>query len=1269
MASRRRPLETGSGRVRTPEVRASFQVVLFLSADGSPLLTEVAKSATAHRGAAVIVVAPRAHFDGAQRPDHGVPIVPGRTYVADDLRGIGLRHQKFIKTRPGPHSSGTFLEGLAREFGRHVLAVVLSGNDVGLLPGFQKLIAAGARVIVRDPEESNVDALPRGIVGSLCATSVSPSVNLSTEVARHVSPKNEARSEADGSAALNPSPAEGQDEPYPVDPAREATFRRILMMLKNRFTVDLTHYKPSTIHRRIERRMSIEGSESLSEFADRLQASSEALRALHDELFVHVTHFFRDPESFRALRDGVFAPLLRASQPGATLRIWVPGCSTGEEAYSLAIGLSEFLEEQQASVGIQLFATDISDAAIQHARRGVYPSTALNGLPPERLERFFSKTDEGFKVTKALRDVCVFSRHDVTSHPPFARLDLISCRNVLIYFGPELQRRVFPVFHYALKPNGFLWLGQAELPGATSKLFAVVDPKHKICTKLPAPSTVSGATLGPVVDRRLLPESPRELPRVAPSTHKTADELILFRYGPPGVVIDHELEVNQFRGRTAPFIGPPAGKPTQHLLKLAHPDLVAPIRILIQAAKRENRSVRQERVPLVNGASHQLIAIEVSPLNPSAAPNERQYLVLFDDSAQPRPQPRSKRDARVRVSKAHHSSKKIIEELQDELDTLREHQQALVEQFESAQEELTSANEELQATNEEFQSTNEELETAKEELQAANEELISLNDELNGRNGELVAANERLARGEDRFRLLVESVKDYAIYMLDPEGRISSWNEGARRLKGYEASEILGQHYSRFFSDEDRAAHAPEAELEQARVDGRFDAAGWRIRKDGSRFWAGVVLTRIHDSRGRLLGFAKVTRDLTERRIAEEELARNERRSRLMISGVRDYAIFMLGPDGRVASWNDGARRLKGYEEREVLGKHFSAFYPPEDVANGKTERELATALAEGRVEDEGWRVRKDGTRFWANVVITRVTDTEGELLGFTKVTRDLTERRRAEDALRLANESLEVRVRERTEQLEQALRVRDDFLSIASHELKTPLTSLKIHLQLVKRALQTIQVPQVQAAADTVQRSLRQTVNLEELIEDLLDVSRLQSSRLELQRSEVNVASLVEEITARFAPQLMQAQMPLELDLDRTLTATWDSRRMGQVVANLIANAIKYASKAPLKVRVYTSAGRARVDVVDRGPGIAKEKQAAIFERFERGDAPQNVGGLGLGLFIAHRIVDAHGGSLRVESEMGHGATFTVETPLASTPGETTPHGRSPTPSAVVLS
>ena len=360
-----------------------------------------------------------------------------------------------------------------------------------------------------------------------------------------------------------------------------------------------------------------------------------------------------------------------------------------------------------------------------------------------------------------------------------------------------------------------------------------------------------------------------------------------------------------------------------------------------------------------------------------------------------------------------------------------------------------------------------------------------------------------------RFRMLTESVKDYAIFMLDTDGYIETWNDGATRLKGYTADEAIGLHFSAFYPEADVAAGKCEEALEIALREGRCEREGWRIRKDGARFWADAILTPMRDDGGRVVGFAKVTRDLTARRAAEIALHESEERFRLLVATVKDYAIFVLDPTGHVATWNAGAQRIKGYAPEEIIGSHFSRFYCEEDVASGKCEMELEVAARQGRFEDEGWRVRKDGSRFWANVVLTALRDESGTLVGFAKVTRDLTDRRRAEEE------------RLRLSQAQEAVRLRDDFLSIASHELNTPLTTTKMQIDSLLEQRQDLG-PRVLPKVERIARSVSR---LTQLIDALLDVSRLTTGRLALRPAEVDLVALAEEAVERMQEDAARAR------------------------------------------------------------------------------------------------------------------------------------------------
>jgi len=492
------------------------------------------------------------------------------------------------------------------------------------------------------------------------------------------------------------------------------------------------------------------------------------------------------------------------------------------------------------------------------------------------------------------------------------------------------------------------------------------------------------------------------------------------------------------------------------------------------------------------------------------------------------------------------------------------------------------------------------------------------------------------------MRLMVEAVVDYAIFMLDVDGHIRSWNTGAQRLKGYTADEVVGQHFSIFYAEEDRQSGHPDDELRQAKRDGRYEEEGWRIRKDGTQFWANVVITALFDEHGQHIGFTKVTRDFTERRFAEERLRQSEERLRLLVESVKDYAIYMLDADGVITTWNAGAQRIKGYTAAEVIGRHFSIFYPPEAIAAGHPRHELEIATKEGRYEEEGWRVRKDGTRLWVNVVISAVYDPSQTIIGFAKVTRDLTDWRRIEQhALQAEIEA--VNERARASEAQRMVQVRDEFISVAGHELRTPLTALQLKLQGLEQAVTKSGAGKI---AERVQGALRQVDRLNGLVERLLDVSRIVAGSLAMKLEDADFTALVRQVVEDLREPALQGGCELRLHAHDKIIARCDKTRMEQVVVNLVSNAIKYGERKPIDIRLETTDSSVLLVVTDHGIGIALEDIDRIFGRFERAVPVRHYGGLGLGLYVTRNIVEAHGGTIKVTSRAGQGSTFMIEVP-----------------------
>jgi PAS domain S-box-containing protein len=482
-----------------------------------------------------------------------------------------------------------------------------------------------------------------------------------------------------------------------------------------------------------------------------------------------------------------------------------------------------------------------------------------------------------------------------------------------------------------------------------------------------------------------------------------------------------------------------------------------------------------------------------------------------------------------------------------------------------------------------------------------------------------------LRENEERFRSLVQGVKDYAIFMLDKRGFITTWNAGARAIKGYEAGEIIGSHFSRFYPAEALARHLPDEELRVATIEGRFEDEGWRLRKDGSRFWANVVITAIRDEAGTLTGFSKITRDLTERRRHEEALRASEERFRLLVDGVTEYAIIMLDQNGAVSSWNAGAQRIKGYSAAEILGRHCACFFTPEDIAANRPWLELSRARLEGQVLSEGWRVRKDKSLFWAGSVITALQDSDGQFYGFAKLTQDLTQKRHAEN---LANTAQRM----------------NEFIAMLAHELRNPLAPIRNAVELMRR----------KGLSDATLESMRQTIDrqsahLSRLLDDLLDANRISRGQFSLDRSIVDLREVLARSIESSRPLIESHAHRLTTSIPpQPLIVEGDAVRLTQALVNLLNNAAKYTPDGGrIDLSIRHDERDVEISVQDNGRGIAAEELERIFDLFVQVDA-KAAGGLGIGLALVRRIVDLHRGFISARSDgLGRGSTFTMRLPL----------------------
>ncbi len=688
----------------------------------------------------------------------GARVTPNRVYVIpENVNLIIERGVLRLTARPAGRTVNMpvdcFFRSLAEDQGERAIGVILSGTSSDGALGIDAIKGAGGITMAQD-QTAKYDGMPRAAVATGCIDFVLPPDRIARELAR---------------IALHPYVrfGAGDAEPPRAEPHSQP-LSRIFALLRSASTVDFSLYKHTTIRRRLERRKALHKLESMDEYVAYLEENPAEVEALCRELLIKVTAFFRDPEVFTALKNKFLPEIVARLRPDMPIRVWVPGCATGEEAYSLAIVLLEYLRERNLNSPIQIFATDISDEALEKARAGVYVENISMDVSADRLRRFFVKHNGGYQVSQAVRDLCVFARQNVAKDPPFSKVDLISCRNLLIYLEAVLQKRIIPMFHHALKPHGLLVLGGSETIGAFEDLFEVADKGQRIFMKRhmisPPRFAFEPGNFAAGGDRGTARGSqpPEELH--APDLQREADRVILSQYGPPGVIVNDDFEVVQFRGRTSRYLEPSPGKASLNLLKMVRDGLLLEVRNAIQKVKRSGEPVHKKNVATKQADGFHDVDFDVLPL--AATVQGRHYLVLFRNSEKP-----AAPGARERGRGA---GDRRVEEVKQELIATRQYLQSIIEEQDATNEELQSANEEILSSNEELQSINEELETAKEELQSTNEELTTVNEELQNRNMELSQIN-------DDLHNLLSSV-NIAIVMLSSDLRVRRFTPVAGRI-------------------------------------------------------------------------------------------------------------------------------------------------------------------------------------------------------------------------------------------------------------------------------------------------------------------------------------------------------------------------------------------------------------------------------------------------------------------------------------------------------
>jgi two-component system CheB/CheR fusion protein len=776
-----------------------------------------------------------------------------------------------------------FFRSLAASEGSKAIGVILSGTASDGTLGLKAIKAEGGITFCQDQESAKYDGMPRSAVAAGCVDFVMTPREIAHELVR-----------------LCRHPYVTQAAADNADNAKETRiepdFREIFTILRSATGVDFAYYKDATIRRRILRRMALNQIETPEEYVNFMRQNRGELQSLFQDILINVTQFFREPELFDFLKARVFPAICANRKNDDPIRVWVPGCSTGEEAYSVGICLLEYLRDNSIETSIQIFGTDLSESALEKARAGVYAASIANEVSPERLRKFFVKVDGSYQIARPVRDLCVFARQNLTKDPPFSKLDLISCCNVLIYLGPVLQQKLMRVFHYALKPTGYLALGISETAGS-NELFQVVDRKHKVYVRRNTLSTVA-LDLDRYEDSPVAPAPSKSHEWSAVDAHRKIDLLLLNRYSPPGVVVDAELKIVEFRGRTAPYLEHAAGEANLNLLKMSRGGLGMEIRKLVQKAKLKDATISHV-TPVGQGNTVRTVRISVIPVH-GIANEEAQYIVLFEET-HPEGKEREPKQPKqaVRAPVSHR-----IQELEQELSSTKVYLQSVIEEQEATTEALKSANEEIRSSNEELQSTNEELLTAKEELQSTNEELTTVNEEMHGRNAELTQINNDLSN-------LLSSV-NIPIVMLGNDLRIRRFTPQAEKVLNLFPADI-----GRPISDFRPKINVPD--LEQVFLD-VIDDLSVRERhvedEDGRSYSLWVRPYRTSDNK--IDGAVMALFDVTE----PKSLA--EARYRRLFEAARDGILIIDSVTGEILDANPSIISLLGYQQARLTGRRMA---------------------------------------------------------------------------------------------------------------------------------------------------------------------------------------------------------------------------------------------------------------------------------------------------------------------------------------------------------
>jgi two-component system CheB/CheR fusion protein len=1238
---------TRAKKTKKKKVRLAPIVAIGASAGGVEAVKELVKNLPHDSGMAFVYIQ---HLD----PDHtsqlveilgrvtkmpvqtarqGMQVKPDNLYVIPNNKDLtiaaGVLKVTKQQSRPAIHMSiDKFFKSLAEAHGERAIGVILSGNANDGTAGLKEIKNYGGITFAQD-SSAKFESMPRSAIAEGCVDMILSPKEIATEL-----DKISRNADIISKVLLDGGDLETIDVPG-------EDLEEITELLRRSVGVDFTHYKPNTIKRRIVRRMLLYKLPSLKDYLSFLKQHANEIHVLFQDLLINVTSFFRDPETLEYLKKNVLYKILKSKSAGEAIRIWVPACSTGEEAYSIAIILSELITEKGLTVPMQIFASDLSETSIAKARVGLYSKTDVGNVSPKRLQRFFTKIDGSYRVNKIIRDACVFAPHNVLSDPPFSRLDLITCCNLMIYLDPMLQRKVISTFHYSLRPDGYLVLGKSEALGASTNLFSQPDKKFKIFSRK---NEVTSKVKFEMNFRS--PEADRQTNAIANFTgnakvrevnfEKRVEEILLSKYVAASVVVNKDLDILQFHGPVNSFLEISPGKATLNLLKLVRPGLAFDLRNTIHKATKSNKPEKKTDLEFKSNGQTISMSAEVIPLG--KADEEKIFLIVFQ---------RLPPIGTDELKKSSHTKDQLVKKLQAEIEATKDDIRSILEEQEASNEELQSANEEIVSSNEELQSINEELETSKEEVESSNEELMTINNELQVRNEQLAEAHE--------YSVAVSETIREAVLVLDRDFRVMSANKAFYRTFKTKDEATEGML---IYELGNRQWDILELrQLLEEMTSGRNVITGYEVEHDFPLIGRKTMLLHARSITQKVLQKQLIIiaiEDITEHRTAQRSAEERETWFRSMADNA-PCMIWISGPDKVRNFFNKTWYEFTGKAETPAGKEFWTDTVHPDDRKsyNDHFEKGFKSKSPIG-VE---YRMRRaDGEYRWVYDVAKPYYSTDHKFLGYIGTSTELHDKR-------LLMDELDRQVKERTRELkainyelQRSNSELEQFAYVASHDLQEPLRKILTFVDRIQHDSEKLSTVSSNYFEKIVESARRMT----KLIDDLLDFSTISFSEKKFVKVDLN--QVVRDVLVDHEVSL--AEKKGKVVIDGVLPVIEAVRlQMSQLIHNLIGNALKFAKvQTPPRIRISNSILSAsqmsqykeldgpgpyvRIVIADNGIGFSPEFAEQIFIIFQRLNERKKYPGTGIGLALCKRIVNNHHGRILAKSTP-NGSEFHVIIPV----------------------